>query len=116
MSLFAWVVLVQIIAAGVVFAVLRAVLNGMLIDLALKHREVFRSEDGEAPVDRVVIVSFRPLKDADARRARRAVDQRIRPAGPLEFQVERQLWGGVVIRAGSRVLDFSLRDRLKRAL
>jgi F0F1-type ATP synthase delta subunit len=115
MSLLLLVLAAQIIVGLAVALVLKKVLDAMLIDLAMKHLQMLRREESSRHIGQAVVTSFKPLKAAAAARMRRAVAAALTPAAAVEFCVDRKLWGGVVIRAGEHVLDFSLRDRLKKA-
>jgi len=104
-----------VVGLAVVYALAR-VLDRMLADLALRTLEAGGPVLPPGSQGEVSIVSRRPLPKAMEERARRAVAKRISPEAGVRFQIDRRIWGGAVVRAGDQVLDFSLKDRVTKAL
>lgn len=115
MSFLLLILVVQAAAVIGVMFVLKGVLNNMLVDLAVRHLEFYRPADEPKKIEKVQFVSHKPLKKILMDRARHAVQKNFSSAVTLEFSVEKNIWGGAVVRLGEQVLDFSLRDRMIRA-
>ena len=112
---FLWIILAgQGIAIVIVMFVLRAVLNRMLIDLAVRHIEVWKFAEAKG-ISRILIVTHAPLKKPYVDRIQRALAGHFSSGAAAEFRVQKALLGGAVIHVGEQILDFSLKDRLTQA-
>jgi len=61
----------------------------------------------------VVVRSAVPLTEQERSRLEFALAQRFPEAGPVSYEVDPQLLGGVWLRVGDRIIDGSLRGRLE---
>lgn len=105
------VFMVQAVIIAVIIVVLRAKLEGQLMDSALRHLATQPPSESK----RITVVTSRTLPPPDAGRFQRAAVQGMGSAVQVVFTVDPLLQGGAVIRIGEKVLDHSLRDRLRRA-
>ncbi|HSV42935.1 MAG TPA: F0F1 ATP synthase subunit delta [Candidatus Bathyarchaeia archaeon] len=115
MSFFLLLLLGQSVVAIIVIAVLRVILNRMLLDLAVRHIESWNFSDAKK-VKRVIIFSHKPLNVVYRNRVQKVVDRNFSSDVVLEFKVERSLWGGAVVAVDDGLFDCSLKDRWHRAL
>jgi len=104
----------QGIAIIIVMFVLKSVLNHTLIDLAVRHVEVWKFAEAKG-IDHILVVTHAPLKKEYAERIRRALARNFSSQVAAEFKVQRTLLGGAVVHVGEQVLDCSLKDRLAQA-
>ncbi|MGO2131649.1 MAG: F0F1 ATP synthase subunit delta [Halomonas sp.] len=78
----------------------------------LEQFETLRAEQ-EKRMD-VTIVSAYPLKDAQQKKLATALAKRLNREISITTQVDSDLLGGVILRAGDTVIDGSVRGRLNR--
>jgi F-type H+-transporting ATPase subunit delta len=70
-------------------------------------------DDAEGVTD-VTVTSAAPLNETERGRIGAALERRLRRKVRLHFQIDPELIGGAVLRAGDLVIDGSLRTRLER--
>lgn len=114
MSFFVFILVGQLIVVAFVFFVLKVVLNKMLIELAVRHIEFWKISEAKE-VDRILILSHKSLKKVYIDRVKRAAAKIFAQNVCVDFQIQKSLLGGVVIYAGDKTIDCSLKDRLTRA-
>jgi len=115
MSVLMAIIMVQAIAGFVVAWVLKAVLNQTLIDLGIRYLEVYQPSESQKKVEKIRIVSHQPLKQAVVDRLRRVVSKNFSSSVVLEWNVEKKMWGGLMVYINDQPANFSLKDRVKRA-
>ena len=100
------VVLLQAAVAALVLFLLKKLLERALFICALDKIAHIPADEG-AVLDEVVVVSGRQLSGDDEFRLRAAIRAKC-PRAEIVVGKDRALGGGIVIRAGCHVLDFSL--------
>jgi F0F1-type ATP synthase delta subunit len=115
MSFLAFILISQVVAVVCVAFILKIVLNNMLIDLAARHIEVWKCSEAKG-IGRILIVIHRPLKKVYADRIKKAVERNFPVNTSLDFQIQRSIWGGAIVRVGDQMIDCSLKDRVLQAL
>ncbi len=104
----------QGIAIIVVMFVLKGVLDKTLIELAVRHIEVWKFAEAKG-IDRILVVTHKPLKKDYVERVQKALAKNFSSQVTADFQVQKRLLGGAVIHVGEQILDCSLKDRLAQA-
>ena len=113
---FLFVVLIsQFIVIVFIIFILNVVLNKMLVDIAIKHLEVWRLSEG-SDINQVVFVTHKPMTKTLVQRIHRAAKKNFSPTVLLDFQVQRSILGGAIVHVGDRIFDCSLKDRLSQAM
>jgi len=106
--------LAQLIIIAIIIYILKKILDRMLIDLAVTHFEYYHP--GRQSTDPVLIISHRPLSGKDKARLDKAARKISVDPARLTYQVNKKKFGGMVIKTSDKMIDFSLRDRLRQAL
>ena len=104
----------QVVVVIVIVFVLKKVLNGNLVDLAITQLESGQVV-ADSPTTNIVIITHQSISASHRERILKAISKRIPGAGVPEFRVDGKLLGGMIIKAGTQVVDYSLVDRLRRA-
>ncbi len=116
MSFLIMLLIGQMVAMVCVMAALKIALDRMLVDLAARYLDACHPSEAAHP-NRIQVVSFAPLKKNMMERMQRAAARYgLLGQGAIDFQVNRTLWGGAVIYLGDQTADFSLRDRMRKAV
>ena len=115
MSFFIFILIGQAVAIFFVVFVLKVVLNNMLIDLAVRHIEVWKFSEAKG-IDRILILSHKPLKKTYVDRIKCSTQKTFSPNVFVDFQIQKSIWGGAVIRVGDQEIDCSLKDRFQQAI
>lgn len=105
------ILILQAAVAVLVLFVLKKFLERELLTCALEHLVRF-SPAGEE-VDEVVIVTAQKLSADDEFRLRSILKEKF-PRGRIVTGEDCALWGGLVVRAGTHVFDFSLWTRIRQ--
>jgi len=105
----------QIIAIVFVMFVLKIVLDKMLIDLAVQHVEVWKMSEAKE-IDRILILTAKSLKQAYVERIKKATAKSFASNVVVDFQIQKSILGGAIIRVGEQIIDCSLKDRLQKAM
>lgn len=79
--------------------------------IAARFADMLAAHRGEVTAE---VVSALPLEEAEMARLRAELEARAGKAVKLETRVDPSLLGGLVVRLGSRMIDASLRSRLKQ--
>lgn len=114
MSLFFMAVLAQLVVIAIIVFILKQVLDNMLIDLSVSLFEVWRPEQKFS--EPVYIISHRRLKDKYRSRLDKAAGRHSIETTRLQYQIDKKILGGIIIKAGHKLIDCSLKDRLRQAL
>lgn len=122
-SIFVIFVLSQIIAISIIVFVLKGMLDRNLINLAIQQLEAGRlNPEGSERKDfipahfTVTVITHKEIAAVDRERVLKAVTKNIAGGVSTNFQIDRKIRGGMIINAGVHVADYSLMDRLKRAI
>lgn len=115
MSFLTFVVVGQLVVAVIVVVILRLVLNNMLVELAVKHLEVWRTSKVK-DIDHILVLTHKPLKKSYVDRIIRAAEKNFYAGVAIDFRIKKSLLGGAVVQVGDQVLDCSLRGRLRQAI
>lgn len=116
-------VLPQVVAITIIVIVLKKVLDRNLINLAIEQLEAGRLNPSEAQSKSVEsakvlfkVITHKKIKDVDRERILKAITKNI-PGGIVpDFQVDKNIRGGMIIKVGENTSDCSLSDRLRRAV
>jgi F0F1-type ATP synthase delta subunit len=108
------ILVLQAAVAALVLFLLKKFLDRELFIGALEKIAAFPADQG-ADLDEVVVVSARKLSGDDEFRLRAILKGRF-PGAVITVGENRSLWGGVVVRAGRHIFDFSLGTRIIQLL
>ncbi len=121
-SIFVIFVLSQTVAISIIVLVLKGILDRNLINLAIQQLEAGRlNPDGS---DRknfdpahftVSVTTHKEIASVDRERVLKAVTKNIPGGVVTDFQIDKKIRGGMIIKTGIQTADYSLLDRLKRA-
>lgn len=114
MSLLLGVIIVQLIVIIFGVFILKFVLNNMLVDLAVRHIEVWKVSDAKN-IDRIMIMTQKPLKQIYVKRVQQALKRAFAENVHIEYKVQKALLGGAILCIGEKIIDCSLKDRLRQA-
>ncbi|MCK5581924.1 MAG: F0F1 ATP synthase subunit delta [Candidatus Omnitrophica bacterium] len=119
----AQVVLIALIVFG-----LKKLLDKILIDVAIDDIKYWQSKEKLAAKialdeyeptvstpDEIIIVSHKPLKPRVQHLIRKEAIKQFGEEITFDFRINKVILGGVIIQAGSVILDHSLKERLSRA-
>lgn len=116
-------VLPQVVAITIIVIVLKKVLDRNLINLAIEQLEAGRLNPSEAQSKSAepakflfTVITHKKIKDVDRERILKAVTKNISGSIVPNFQVDKNIRGGMIIKAGENISDCSLSDRLRRAV
>lgn len=116
MPIFVKILLAQIVAMTAVVFVLKKVLDKQLVESAIRQYDFWRNEEKVRPVnDEVAVICHRRLALAHRALIEKATRRRFGESARVIERVDKALWGGVIIRVGATVFDYSLKDRLRQA-
>jgi hypothetical protein len=116
----------QVVVAFLVVVVLRAMLEKELIESAVRSLESRKRDRAspfyipdpaeDVPLEKaeVKIVSYKKLHARYQKRIQRAVEDSFGRGVIPAYIVDKSILGGVVFHIGDKVVEYSLRDRLKR--
>ncbi|MFA5260085.1 MAG: F0F1 ATP synthase subunit delta [Candidatus Omnitrophota bacterium] len=115
MSFLLKIFFLQIVAAAIVISILNVILDKTLIKSAIKQFEHFcqRFEKPSAP--EIVVITGRPLAKAVSHHISHLVKKRFGDGVSVRYQIDKHLWGGIVIRWAGIVINYSLKDRVRQA-
>ena len=110
--LFVIFILGQIAVAAIVIFFLKKKLDNILIDLAIRQLELYR---GEKAIKVATVVTHKNLNPQYQEHLRRIVAKQLGESAVLSYQTDKSLLGGIIIKLGDQIMDYSLRDRLRQA-
>ena len=87
----------------------------MLIDLAIRHFEYGQSRD-KHKANVVDIITHKKIHDKYKQRIDKIAKKFLPPETQIQYQVKKGIWGGVIIKDGVKMIDYSLKDRLRQAV
>ena len=111
------VFVLQIIVASIIIFVLKRTLDNMLIDLAMRHFDLWlqRHQAHGKHGCEIILISHKPLKTIYKEKILKIIarhsSERLEPV----FQLDKSILGGLIIKGDAEILDFSLKVRLKEA-
>ncbi len=108
------ILLLQAAALVLALFLLKKILDRELFICVLEKIADFPADQG-ADLDEVVVVSAGGLSVDDESRLRAVLKGRF-PRAAIMVGRNRSLWGGVVVRAGQHIFDFSLGTRIRQLL
>ena len=114
MSLLFLVLSSQVLVIGFIAIILKGVLNNMLLDLAVRHIDVWKLSETEN-VDRIVVYTHKVLKQSRMDEFNKVSQRVFSSAIALDFRVQKFILGGAIVHVGKKIIDCSLKDRLKQA-
>ncbi len=103
----------QVVAALIVMAVLKKLLDRELIESALEQFEVMKYQGDSAWLKTITIVGHKPLGVEIQARFKSIAVRRFKGV-VLDFSSDAELKGGVKVALQDIVIDCSLSDRLKK--
>ncbi|MBL1142482.1 MAG: F0F1 ATP synthase subunit delta [Proteobacteria bacterium] len=93
---------------------IRILIDAERIGLAVKVFELFEQKRAAAEgISDVDVISAYPLDDAQVNAISESISKRLGKKVDVNTEEDKNLIGGVIIRAGDSVIDASLRGRLK---
>ena len=107
-------VLSQAVVISAILVFLKKKLNSNLVDLAITQLEAGQIEL-EVPNMEIVFITHKKVSADIRERILKAVTKRIPGSAVPEFHVDTKILGGMIIKAGSQTVDYSLIDRLRKA-
>jgi len=106
------ILLLQVAVAALVLFLLKKLLDRELFLCALE-KLMQASADQGAAVDEAIIVTANKLSGDEEFRLRTVIKARF-PRAEVTIGQDRALWGGILIRAGAQVFDFSLWTKIRQ--
>lgn len=116
LSIFLKLVLAQVVVGAIVVVCLKKALDHQLLDLAYRQIDCWKPQDPARPVNQIILTTHKKLGLKDRQRFQRITLKRLGESVGLTFTVQKDLMGGAVLRIDDRVVDYSLKDRLRQAL
>ena len=113
-NIFMIFVLSQGVVISLILVFLKKKLNSNLVDLAITQLEAGQVEL-QSPNMAIVFITHKTVSADVRERILKAVTKRIPGSAAPEFRVDGKILGGMIIKAGSQVVDYSLDDRLRKA-
>lgn len=105
----------QAAGIGIVVAVLKAKLDRLLMNSAIRYLELWdASSDGPA-VKQVVIISHKTLRPEDKTRILTAINQKMGRDVRAIFQSDGKIYGGLIVKIEGKIVNLSVRERLRQA-
>ena len=112
----------QAVAISIIVVILKKILDRNLIGLAIEQLEAGRlnpeglnGKNFDPPNFKLVVITHKKISDADRERIAKAVTKNIAHGIIPDFQIDEKIRGGMIIKAGTHIADYSLVDRLRRA-
>jgi F0F1-type ATP synthase delta subunit len=102
--------IVQVVFIGIIVLVLRKVLDGILIENAVKHFETMKTDENLRKIPEIVVLSSHGLSSAIQNRIQRAVKRNFE-APKVVHKIDKSLKGGIIINLGKSIIDGSLITR-----
>ena len=113
-NIFMIFVLSQGVVISLILVFLKKKLNSNLVDLAITQLEAGQIEL-QSPNMAIAFITHKTVSADVRERILKAVTKRIPGSAAAEFRVDGKILGGMIIKAGSQVVDYSLVDRLRKA-
>lgn len=114
-SLLVNMLLAQGILAVIIVIVLKNILDNNLIESAIRRLEWWLRTEHSSSVNQVTVISHKKLHPKNEERIVKAAGEYFKDSGKPVFQIDRKIMGGVVIKVGENIFDYSLKDRLRLA-
>ena len=109
-----FVFLAQLVVCAIVVFILKKILDNILIDSAIRQLELC-NQGKKSSIDALTVISYQNLNTKNQERITRAALKQFGETAKPAFTIDRSLLGGMVIKVGSRIIDCSLKDRLRQA-
>lgn len=106
------VLIIQAIVITIIVLVLKHVLNGMLLDIALKKLTYLEYEKRSDVPLQFIVTSHKELSPAHKDTIRKILSKNFSTAQVL-FHPDKKIMGGLIIKYDQSTIDCSLRTRLK---
>ena len=101
--------------------VLKKILDRNLIDLAIEQLRAGRlnpaelkEPDFDPGTVPVMVITYKKISETDREHILKELTKNISGGAVPDFQTDPKLRGGMIIKVGTKVADFSLIDRLRR--
>ena len=107
------VFLAQAVIISIIVVVLKKKLDKNLIELAVRQLGSLKMEKGTTSP--AVIITHRKLADKYKNQITQLVNEQAGSSERIDFQIDKGILGGIVLKIGTRQLDYSLKDRLQEA-
>ena len=115
MSILLKILFWQVVVAAIVTGILKMVLDKNLIASAIKQFErICQHLDPPSSLD-VVVVTCRPLAKSVSEHLSQIVRNKFGETAVVRYQIDKLMWGGIIIRVDRTVINYSLKDRLRQA-
>lgn len=106
--------LAQAVAITIIVAVLKKILDQNLVDLAIRQFERFSTQP-PAVSPAVIVTTHKKLSSRHESRIRKAAARIFGQTATVEWRIDKAMWGGMTIRTGDSVIQYSLRERVHQA-
>jgi len=111
--LIVYVFIGQAVGVCVVLFFLQRALNRMLVDSAIRQFDFWRAENNTTG-QRLQFISHQKIAPEFMPRIQRGAVKFLAAGAAPEFILDRKLLGGMIVKAGDKIFDCSLRDRLNQ--
>lgn len=118
MKIFLIFVVSQVVAISIIVMILKRILDGNLINLAIQLLESWPlnlKKSFDASSGKLVVTTHKKIEEAHRQRILKALTKNMAGKAEVDFQVDAKILGGMIIRFGDDTADYSLIDRLRRA-
>ncbi len=118
MNIFLIFVVSQVVAISIIVMVLKRILDGNLINLAiglLESGSLNAKKSFDASGGKLVVTTHKKIEETHRQRILKALIKNAAGKVEVDFQVDAKILGGMIIRFGDDTADYSLIDRLRRA-
>jgi len=115
-SLFIKLIFWQIVVASIVLFILWLILQKNLVHAALVQFDYWDGKPRDPALAEIVVTSHQELKETLKAKIIKLTQRKFGEKMAVVFRVDRKIMGGLVIRAGEKVIDFALKERLRQAL
>ena len=109
----AQVFIFQLIVISIIVFILKKVLEGQLIDLAVRKLDTMPLNEFDQDSYEVTVTAYAKLKNTIKEKIAQIITRKINKPAIVVVQHDKKLWGGLIIRWNKGVIDFSLISRLK---
>lgn len=122
-NIFAIFAILQVVPVAIIVVILKSILDRNLIDLAIQQLESGRlNPQGGHNANfnlngiKMVVITHKKISQAHRERILKAVLKNIPGGLVADFQTNKKICGGMIITVGASTVDYSLLDRLRRAV
>ena len=103
----------QIIVISIIVFILKQVLEGQLVNLAVQKLDTMPLDEFDQGSYEVTVTAYANLKNSIKEKIAQIVTRKINKPAAIAVQRDKKLWGGLIIRWNKGVIDLSLISRLK---